>query len=96
MSATVYRLGADVTVAITVRDAEAIERVVGAEGDEWRSRFYNLSTRDDVLDHWTYNAIVNGVRDVTRLDGWNDLPAGAVEIHVEYEDMGTLSIEVEA
>ena len=63
----------EVTAEIIVNDEDVIERVTGPDGDEWRSKLYDLHTRDDVLNHLAYNCIVNGRRDVTMLDGWADL-----------------------
>ena len=63
----------EVTAEIIVNDEDVIERVMGPDGDEWRSKLYDLHTRDDVLNHLAYNCIVNGRRDVTMLDGWADL-----------------------
>lgn len=79
-----YVVEAPVTLSITVHDRDALERVIGAGGDEWRSQFYRLTTTEDVLEHWTYNAVCNGVQDVSRLEGWADLPAGAVTLDLEY------------
>jgi hypothetical protein len=72
----------EVVVKITVNDREAIERVTGPGGDEWRSYAYNLHTERDVLEHWSYNAVANGVERVNRLDGWADLPDDAVLLEV--------------
>jgi hypothetical protein len=69
-------------VAVDIRDREPVERVIGAGGDEWREHLYDLRTEGDVLDHWAYNAVVNGTRDVSELDGWADVPAGTVTFRV--------------
>lgn len=61
---------------------DAISRVTGPDGDAWRSTFYDLYTEADVIDHWAYNAIANSVEDACRLDGWADLPRGAVKITI--------------
>lgn len=63
-------------------DCDAITRVTGEGGDEWRSHYYNFATEQDVLEHFAYNAIANGVEDANRLDGWADLPDGAVTMLV--------------
>jgi hypothetical protein len=72
-----------VRVVIDIRDREPIERVTGPGGDEWRAHLYPLRTEDDVLDHWAYNAAMNGVVDVCQLDGWADVPAETVTFRVE-------------
>lgn len=70
------------TVQIIVNDPEAVHRVTGSGGDEWRSMFYDLRTEDDVLEHWAYNALANNVGEASRLDGWADLPPEAVTMRV--------------
>ena len=35
-----------------------------------------------MLDHWSYNAVVNSVQDASQLDGWGDLARGMVTFHV--------------
>lgn len=71
------------SVMVTVNDQEAIGRVTGPGGDEWRSMFYRLYTPDDVLAHWAFNALVNGVEQVNVLEGWGDLPRDAVTFLAE-------------
>ena len=71
---------------VRVRIAEgcdAITRVTGDGGDEWRARFWNFHTDQDVLEHLVFNAVANGVRDAGQLDGWADLPEGSVTMSVE-------------
>lgn len=71
-------------VQVTVRDgSDAITRVTGPGGDEWRSMFYRLHTEQDVLWHWAYNAVANNVQDASRLDGWADLEPGDVTLDLE-------------
>jgi hypothetical protein len=81
-STTKYFEVAEVEVEIEVNDREAIERVTGPGGDEWRSYAYQLHTERDVLEHWAYNAVANGVERINRLDGWGDLPDDAVRLRV--------------
>ena len=50
--------------------------------DEWRDALYDLPTRESVLEHWAFNAIHNGVRDVSRLEGWGDVADDAVRLRV--------------
>jgi hypothetical protein len=79
-AATSYRIEAEAVVYVDVRDPDVIERVTGPKGDEWRQQFYPLRTIDDVLHHFAYNAIANGVLDVRRLDGWADVAEDAVTL----------------
>lgn len=87
-----YEVHAATVLTITVRDADAIERVTGPKGDEWRAQFYRLTTAEDVLEHWTYNTLINGVRDVQRLEGWADLAEDAVTIDVEYGGLDAVAL----
>lgn len=82
-----YRVAASLTVTIQVNNPDAIERVTGPNGDEWRANYYTLRTVNDVLEHWTYNVVCNGVNDVSRLDGWADLDPADVIFGVEYRDV---------
>lgn len=71
-----------VSVEVTVNDPDAITRVTGPGGNEWRSRFYLFDTEDGVINHFAFNCIANGCTDANALDGWADLPAGAVTMKV--------------
>jgi hypothetical protein len=48
--------------------------------EEFQRHLYGDAVRDKqtVLDHWAYNATLNGVDDASRLDGWGDLERGMV------------------
>lgn len=70
------------TVLVTINDREPIERVIGPNGDEWRRQAYPLRSEREVLNHWAYNAIANGIVDVCQLDGWADVPAETVTFDV--------------
>ena len=86
MSEQVYALSPEVTVTITVHDPDVLNRVLGPEGEEWRSQFYPLHTLDDVLNHLAFNAISNGVSDISRLEGWADLDSTAVTFELDWSD----------
>ena len=77
----------EVELTFTIRNPDALERVVGPDGDEWRSQFYRLHTVEDVLEHWAYNALCNGIYDISRLEGWADLATTDVDIGVEHADL---------
>lgn len=71
-------------VNVVVEDDDALQRVVGPDGDAWRTGCYGyILTEDDALQHWAYNAVTNGEQDVTMLDGWADLPRNAVTMQVQ-------------
>lgn len=71
------------SVKITINNEDAIERITGPKGDEWRAHLYDIKTEDDILEHWAYNAIANDVTDARALDGWADLEPGEVTMEVE-------------
>ena len=50
--------------------------------EEWRSQLYSLKDEDEVYQHLLYNAAVNGVEDISRLEGWADIERGAVRLYV--------------
>jgi len=63
-------------------ESNAITRVTGPNGDEWRKQMYReIRTERDVLQHWAANAL-HGIVDVCKLDGWADLPAETVTMQV--------------
>lgn len=92
--------GLTVRVIVTVADERAILRCTENHDEDgqpqpdergsggWRNSYYDLRRREDVLDHWTYNAVVNGVRDASELDGWADLERGVVVMSIEGTDDG--------
>lgn len=88
-----YTVDADLRVEITVNDPDAMERITGPNGDEWRSQFYRLETVEHVIEHWAYNAIHNHIEDVSRLEGWADLPSDAVTISVDSPGNWTVTAE---
>lgn len=78
----------NVGVTVTVEDgSDAIERITGPNGDDWRSNFYGLYTEEEVIRHLAYNCVANGIEDASRLDGWADLPPGEVTMRIEYTDV---------
>lgn len=79
-----YRVEAEASVCIDVWDPAVIERVTGPDGDEWRSQFYrSIRTAEDVVAHFAYNALANGITDISRLDGWADCSPDAVDIFID-------------
>lgn len=74
-------------VHIVIDDnCDAITRITGPDGDEWRKYMYDFHTEEDVLNHFADNALRNDVEDASRLDGWADLPPGAATMRVEWCD----------
>ena len=86
-----YIVTGEFVVEIEIDDPDVIERVTGPEGDEWRSKLYDLHDVDDVLKHLAYNAVANGRRDVTMLDGWADLTRDAC--HMELVDVDPYTVD---
>lgn len=74
MSETTY----DVTVPVTVRITVSDEKVGDGEQmhplDPRRMEgIYDLDSPEDMLDHLAYNAVSNGKRCASGLDGWGDI-----------------------
>lgn len=90
MMPTNYEVQVMSTVEVTINDPDVIERVTGPNGDEWRDGLYQLHTAQDVLEHLAANAVANGLRDASLLDGWADLPPEAVEMYftIDHADCG--------
>lgn len=78
-----YEVTTTVLASVTVRNPDVIDRVTGLEGNEWRARFYDFHTAAEVVEHFAFNAITNGVHDITRLEGWGDCAQGDVLIEIE-------------
>jgi hypothetical protein len=105
---TAYDVEMRVTVRVEVGDDGAILRAVDnhdatgspqadeRSGNGWRNVYYPLRTPDDVLEHLAYNAIVNGVEDASRLDGWADLSPRVVTMRVTDADLDYLSAPLSA
>lgn len=92
--------GFDVAMAVEVRieveDESVFLRCIENHNDEgepqpdirggsgWRNIYYDITSREGVLEHLAYNAIANGVEDASRLDGWADLEPGAITMRVQH------------
>lgn len=73
------------TVTVTV-DLEHEGQDYGNALDIARQEgIYNLASVEEMVAHLAYNAAANNQDDATRLDGWADLPAEAVQMRVEWE-----------
>lgn len=72
----------EATVLITINDSDVLGRVTGPGGDEWRAFAYPFHSEADVLNHFAYNAVANGVGRCNVLDGWADLPDDAARFDV--------------
>lgn len=87
MTDSLFSVVATIYVTVKIHDPDVIARVVGASGDEWRSQFYPMiATAENVAEHLAFNAISNGVHDISRLDGWADLDASAATVEVDDAD----------
>ena len=71
------------TVLITIHDDVAPADLITRGMDpEFASAYYGEMDEKAVLDHWAYNAVMNGVSSPHRLDGWADIPKDAVDLWV--------------
>lgn len=93
------RVAVDTVVVVDITDESVITRCtenhdelgvprpsgfVGENGERgWRDNFYDLRTREDVLQMLAFNCVANGVEHVNRLDGWADCSDEAATMHVD-------------
>jgi len=92
-----YDVDVRISLRVTVNDDDVIDRVVqNKDGDGvpqpigsggWQDKLYSLSTPEQVITMLAYNATVNGVEDISRLDGWGDLDYEAVDFKIEDFDV---------
>lgn len=70
-------------VRVTVAaGSDAITRVTGPDGDDWRAAFYDLYTKSEVLRMLAASALFVGMTDGNQLDGWADLADDEVTMEV--------------
>ena len=71
-----------VTARIVINENAPDDVFSRAMQDDFASAYYGYMRKPAVLKHWAYNAVVNGVSDASRLDGWADLERGMVTFYV--------------
>lgn len=72
-----------VDVQITISDDAPPDLLTRGQTDEFRKHLYSdLDSEEAVIEHFAANCAGNGITDVSRLDGWADVPAGAVVMWV--------------
>jgi hypothetical protein len=72
----------EATVDILVTEDAPGDLFTRGSDPEWAKQHYGPMDEDQILAHWAYNSVANGIWQVERLDGWADVPEGAVEIEV--------------
>lgn len=77
----VYEVTIETTVRIEVDPAYRDEYGTLIEPERLEG-IYTMESREDVLEHLAYNAVINGQRDATRLDGWANVPAEHLSMDV--------------
>jgi hypothetical protein len=82
-----YRVYMEACIVVEVADPDDLER---RAGDEHRQT--DLET---AVKHLGWNRLVNGYGDASRIDGWADLPAGAVTMQIDRNEVEVLEIEVD-
>lgn len=75
-----HRVEIRATVLIHVHDDEVFTRI---EEDDFKQSIGTYDSRQEVLEHFAFNAIANGVTDARSLDGWADLSPGVAIMQVE-------------
>lgn len=75
-----YEVETEIVVEIEVHDPDVFDRCFT---EDWQSHYWKVEDRSEVLKHLAFNAVCNGVEDISRLDGWADLPSTAATINVD-------------
>lgn len=58
---------------------ELDDAVIDAVTDEWRSKFYQLNSPEQIARHIGYNLVINNAR-LDQLDGWADQPESNAQV----------------
>jgi len=69
-------------VEIRISDNAPDDLFTRMESGDLPANLYGTMNEEEVLRHWAYNAIRNGVYDVSNLDGWADMESGIVILDV--------------
>ena len=69
-------------LTITIADGAPDDLFSRVDTDAFDA-LYPWMGQEDVIPHWAHNAVANGVWDVSRLDGWIDVPRGTVTFDVD-------------
>lgn len=72
---------ADVEIEVP-DDSTAITRATENTDDFQAYMGSHLATRDQVLEHFAYNCVANGIEDAASLDGWADIDRYSVTMRV--------------
>jgi len=79
---TTYLAEVRLYVRVQINDPDVITRCV-EDHDGWRTRmYYDLETLEQVIEHLAYNCARNHIEEVSRLDGWADLPDSAASMRI--------------
>ena len=68
------------------KDTDAITRCT-ENHDGWQEAYYPINSEEEVYQQFAYNCIVNGVEDISRLDGWADIEPGTHTMRFEMLSM---------
>lgn len=73
----------EASVTITIQDSAPDDWLSRCFTEEWRESFYRLYDEGDVIDHFSYNAVANGIWSAHELDGWADVKPGSISFAVD-------------
>lgn len=81
MTERVVYVPVEAIVKIRINNEDAILRATERQGED--AEYFNADlTAEDIYKHFAYNAVANGMGDVSRLDGWADLTWQEVQMDV--------------
>lgn len=85
-----FTVTVEVEVEIEVLNEDVIDRCFT---DGWQAHYWPVDEREEVAKHLAFNAVMNGIEDIARLDGWADLPSDAATISVDRRTFYASAVE---
>lgn len=82
MTKKMYTLPIEANVHILVNESAPPDLFSRGQDAAWAASMYGPMTERQILEHWAFNAVVNGILHVSSLDGWADVARDAVDIEV--------------
>lgn len=79
-----YTIEIEIPTKLTLTDEAPDDVITRCFTKEWQDHMFTLATEDEVMDHLAYNLIENGVEDISRLDGWADIPEGVAMMSTDW------------
>jgi hypothetical protein len=75
-----WTVDVEYVVEVEIHDPDVIDRCFT---EDWQAHYWPVTEREEVVRHIAFNAAMNGIESISRLDGWADLPDTAATIEVD-------------